>query len=389
MGPHSARRPLTLAAVAVITTASLASFAPASATEDTPTTLDGLTVVDTRPGMPGGYTELELEVRLSDPDGLPDTLTNFETEPYPVGYASVVPSTTVRPTDLRRSELYWDRLDRTAGTSTSGTWTGTAVVTSVSTGTITVTRLVVTDDDLATTTIPVAGGPRVVVSGPPSLPWEYEVLNAPVKVVTGAERWTPQLRLVRRDDRAPVAGAVSAASSPGVVDKPDWTWRTTLVTPQFLAQYPTVFPLRSSSSGVLTLPTYGVGETRFVGSLAGWGSGARRYLTVAATGQLEPPVKWQARARLAAERGDVVMTGNAWPAPSVLAAANPAIHLQRLVGRTWRTEASSRVRANGRFTVVWDAPASSGYWVRAYKPGGVDGHDVSVGTIGPATWVTP
>ncbi len=389
MDLHAARRPLRLALAAVVVTSALAAAVPSAAEEDTPTTMRGVTLVDTRPGMPGGYTRLRLEVRLSDPDGLPDTLTNFETEPYPVGYADVVPDVAARPTDLLRTALYWDRLDRTAGTATSGTWTGTATVTSVSTGTITLSRLVVTDDDQATTTIPVVNGPSVVLTGPPSLPWEYEVLNPPVKVVTGGERWTPSLRLVRRDDGTPVAQAVSAASGPGVVDKPYWTWSTTLVTPQFLADYPSVFPLRSSSSGLLTLPTYGVQEPQYVGSLAGWGSGSGRYYTVAATGQLEPPVKWQAKASFGTSGGDVVMTGNAWPAPSVYAAANPAIHLQRLVGRTWRTEASSQVRANGRFTVVWDAPASSGYWVRAYKPGGVTGHDVSVGTIGPAVWVTP
>ncbi len=380
-------RPIALTSVALVVVP-LALAVPAVA-EDSPTTLQGITLVDTRPGMPGGYTELRLSVELSDPDGLPDVLTNFETQDYPVGYADVRSSTPTRPPDLHRTALYWDRLDRTGGTSTSGTWTGTAAVTSVSTGTITMTKIVVTDQTDATTTIPVPDGPAVEVSGPASLPWAYEVLNAPVKVVTGSERWTPSLRLVRRDDGTPVAGALSAATPPGIVDTPYWIWSTTIVTPQFLAEYPSVFPLRSSSTGLLTLPTYGVSETHFVGSLAGWGSGARRYYTVAANGRLEPPVKWQARADFSTSRGDVVMTGNAWPAPSVHAAANPTIHLQRLVGRTWRTEASSRVRANGRFTVVWDAPPSSGYWVRAYKPGGVAGHAVSVGTIGPATWVTP
>ena len=359
MGPHTARRRrlLGLASAVIVVTASLGAAAPGAADENSPTTLQRITLVDTRPGMPGGYTELRLQVELSDPDGLPDVLDQLRDAGLPgrvrerarldagPAHRPVAQRALLGPSRADRRHVHVGNLDRDGRRDVGLPGHGRD------------DPLVVTDQtETSTTTIPLANGPSVVVSGPPSLPWAYEVLNAPVKVVTGSERWTPSLRLVRRDDGTPVARAVSAATSPGMVDTPYWVWSTTLVTPQFLADYPTVFGLRSSPTGLLTLPTYRVSDTHFVGSLAGWGSGAGRYYTVAAVGQLEPPVKWQARPSFSTSRGDVVMTGNAWPAPSVYVAANSAVHLQRLVGRTWRTEASSRVRANGRFTVVWDAP---------------------------------
>ncbi|GEL94685.1 hypothetical protein [Cellulomonas composti] len=397
MGTRATMRSARLVCAALLVVVPLGAGAPAGAASaptsvaaaaDTPTTLDGIKIVDTRPGMPGGLTRLELRLELSDPDGLPDRLLNFETQPYPVAVASVVSSTSTAPPNVVRKQLYWDQLNRTSGTATSGTWVGTADVTSVSTGKIRVISVAITDATDVTTQIPVANGPSVVVSGSPSLPWQYRVLNAPVKIVNGRERWTPSLRLVRRDDGTPVAGAMTAATDPGFVDVPVWIWSLSVVLPEWWPDYDDAFRLRSSSSGALTLPTYGVQETHYVGTLAGWGSGARRYYTVAATGRLEPPVKWQASIRFATSGGDVELTGSAWPAPSIYAAANRTVHLQRLVGRTWRTEASGRVRDNGRYTVVWDAPPAAGYWVRAYKPGGVEGSRVSVGTTGPAVWVT-
>ena len=51
-------RPIALTSVALVGVP-LALAVPAVA-EDSPTTLQGITLVDTRPGMPGGYTELRL-----------------------------------------------------------------------------------------------------------------------------------------------------------------------------------------------------------------------------------------------------------------------------------------------------------------------------------------
>lgn len=387
----SRRRRITRAVLATAVAAGLAVgvVAPVAAVPTAPTTLDDVRLTDEGPSMVGGWTSLRIELDLTDPDGLPDDLTNFETQPFPVAFAAVErPGLVTVPTDLLTPEVHWYQLTRVAGTATAGTWAGEIRVSSVATGTVQVDEVVVTDETGEVTEIEVADGPTVTVGSSAGAPWMYRVLNAPVKVVTGSERWTPTLQLVTRSG-SPVAGALTAATPAGVEDVPFWTWDLMYV-PAGSADLLSVFSRTSGAAGSLTLPTYGVSETNYVASLAGWGRGDQRYHTVAAVGQLDPPVKWQANARFAASGSTVTATGNAWPAPSIYDAANPRIYLQRLVGRTWRTVATAEVRSNGRFTIVWpNAVPGAGTWVRAYKPGGVEGHRTSAGWTGPAVYVTP
>jgi len=381
----STLRALTGPTTWAVAAALLVGIPASTAAADSPATLGEVTLVERGPGMDSGYTRLELRVELSDPDGFPDRITNFETQPYPVADASIDRSGAVVPvpTDRLPAFVQWDVFQRVSGTQNQGSWVATANVSSVAVGTVHVTSVEVTDNAFDVTRFEVAEGPHVEIGDAATAPWAYQVLSPPVRVVSGRERWSPSVRLVRRNG-TPVPGARSVASEPGSVDVPFWAYgRTFLPRPQDLGTY----PLTTSSSGMLVLPSYSVRESGLVSSVAGWGRGAGRYHTVTAIGILDPPVKWQARSSFASSGGAIVMTGNAWPAPSVHDAANPRVHLQRLVGRTWRTEATGLVRDNGRFTVSWAPPSEDAYYVRAYKPGGVEGSRTSVGTAGPAVLV--
>ena len=256
----------------------------------------------------------------------------------------------------------------------------------MATGAVTVDRATVTDSTEETTTLPFPSPISVdVPTNAASAPWVFAA-NGSVRVVTGDERWRPSVRLTTRGG-APVAGARVYAE--GVPFQDVVPQQYVLVYPAGTAQpTPSAFPYLTASDGVLTLPAaYPLSRNPAMAAVAAWGSSSR-YHTLMAEGFPPLVVKWQAKASFSAGAGDVVtMSGNAWPAPSIYRAANPTVHLQRLVGRTWRTEASGSVRANGRYTVVWDAPDAAGYWVRAYKPGGIDANGQSAGTVGPAVWI--
>ncbi len=67
---------------------------------------------------------------------MPDRLSNFETQPYPVVFAGPARDGFVaeEPSDFLPPGLYWSDLRRVAGTPTDGTWCGSLAVSSVSTG---------------------------------------------------------------------------------------------------------------------------------------------------------------------------------------------------------------------------------------------------------------
>ena len=177
------------------------------------------------------------------------------------------------------SQVYWDTLTRVSGTATDGVWRGTTRVSWISTGTVQISQVIVTDDDGDVTVVPVNDGPSVEVGGPGSTPWGYQVLTTPVRVVTGAETWRPSLRLVSRNG-TPVAGARSVYDAPGLNDVPWWTYDAAYYAPSNPTPS-TVYTATTSNTGGLVLPSYDVQEIHFASSLAGWRTGSLRYHTVA------------------------------------------------------------------------------------------------------------
>lgn len=310
-----------------------------------------------------GFATVTLDVALRSASGLDDDLIAGV-----MGTDDMVLAERLGPTPLAPGEsvpvhLGWRTLTRVSGTANDGVWRGTTTVSRVFGGTWLISSLF---DDTTTCCTYVdltdlgravelnGGDPPGWVAAPAPL--------APVKVVTGTEPWTPRGRITDRATGAGVAGF--------------WLDHNFYAEPYLrpaVRLAPGAGVNRADAQGFFTLPTRPVttpdGEqTRhLVHAYAGRGS---RGFSWEAETSLWPHVKWQANERFAVTGRTVVASGNAWPAPSVYEAANPTIHLQHMVGRTWRTVASSHVRANGRYTIEWTAPTSGPQVVRVYKPGG-------------------
>lgn len=331
-----------------------------------------------------GFATLRIDVALRSTAGLPDVLLGGSegghTDMVDAARVDGTPAW-VEPGETLPAWIGWLELTRVSGTAHDGVWRGTTTVSRIHGSTWLVTQLYdgspdgwtdLTDLDLTFTVHDGAPPPWAAVPAP----------AGPVHVVSGAESWTPRARLTSRASGAGIAGFwlpynfyAEPTARPAVRLPADAT----------LA--------RADAQGYLTLPARRVvsadGEPNREVIHAYAKRGTRGYSWEAAT-TLWPTVKWQASQEISASGRTVVAIGKAWPAPSIYAAVNRNVHLQQLVGRTWRTVATARVRDNGRYTVEWSAPTAGNQVMRVYKPGGSElgGVRRSVGTTLAAVTVT-
>lgn len=323
-----------------------------------------------------GFATLRIDVALRSTAGLPDVLLGGteggHTDMVDAARVDGTPAW-IEPGETLPAWIGWRELARVSGTAHDGVWRGTTTVSRIHGGTWLVTQLYDGSPD-GWTDLTDLGLTFTVHDGAPPAWAAVPAPSGPVHVVSGAESWTPRARLTGRSSGAGIAGF----------------W----LTYNFYAE-PTGRPAvrlpadatlaRADARGHLTLPARRVvsadGEPNREVIHAYAKRGTRGYSWEAATA-LWPTVKWQASQEISASGRTVVAVGKAWPAPSIYAAVNRNVHLQQLVGRTWRTVATGRVRDNGRYTVEWSAPTTGNQVMRVYKPGGSElgGVRRSVGT---------
>lgn len=385
------------AAAVLLTTIQLTGIqvtaAPAAAADPDMELVD--VVVSGDGDVSSGFGTLTVDVTLRSTSGLPDVLiggapsNEGNGETYAV-YAQPADARPWRVTGESPPDLLgWARLTRVSGTPHDGVWRGTTVLTGAYGGNWLLTSvqdyggqrytwLDVSDRGI---TFEVAdGAPPAWVAAPAPL--------APVRVVTGNETWVPRVRVT---DRATGAGVGAFLR----IHKPDASEPHLPLSPRLPAG---TALQRADAQGYRTLPALPV-AVRYINSVGQYvdaygGRGSRGYSREART-LLLPHVKWQANERFAVSGGTLVASGNVWPAPIIHPAANQTVHLQQLVGRTWRTVVSRTVRYTGRYSIEW-SPGPGTYVVRVYKPGGSEPVDnymqtafrTSVGTTLPAVTLT-
>lgn len=361
------------AVAAALVLGSATAVAPAAAAA---VTVVGVTVVPSAVDPVTGFASVSVELSLESPDPLPDTLgpaMPFETATV---FAEVVGARPAAVGEGPPSVLAWGELTRVSGTATDGVWRATTAATRWWTGEWRVVSVQasegVVDPDLD------RFDARVVVGTTAAPPWQVAAAPVgPVKVVTGREPWTPRLRVTDRATGLPVVAFVGAPDSPFDSFAP-------------AARLPAGSQLgRTDRAGYHAVAPRGVlddeGTTVAIPVYGGRGS---RGFSLEGMSCLAPWVKWQANERFTTSGRTVTASGNAWPAPSIYPAANPAVHLQAFQGGAWQTVASGTVRANGRYDVVWTAPTAGARQLRVYKPGGVAGCRISAGSVLPAVGVT-
>lgn len=326
-----------------------------------------------------GFATVEVEVALRSTTPLPDELSGSMNDEYAVLAEQLAPVPAVRP-----ASVTWKTITRVSGTSTDGVWRGQTEVSPIFAGSWTVTRVrdYGTSDEFDwVDTTDLGAGVDLGRGGVP--PWQVAPAPlAPVRVVTGLERWTPRARVT---ERATGAGIAAFWLDYNFYAEP---------TGAPAVRLPSVPQDRADAQGYLTLSPVPVAEpgadySRHAIHAYG-GRGSRGASWEAATA-LWPQVKWQANQRFAVAGRTVAASGNAWPAPAVYDVPSRTIHLQQLVGRTWRTVATGAVRDNGRYTLTWTAPTAGAQVLRVYKPGGgaEPGSQTSVGTaLGSVTVTT-
>ncbi len=347
---------------------------------------DALTVVDVTvtpvtDDLADGLGSLRVDVALASASGIPEVLTGgvSGTEPAAVAVPTTGGPAWAASGETLPARIEWPELRRTSGSTTDGVWSGTIEVSPIVSGNWLVTEVVDPADPGRYLDVRAHGATTTLGSGPP--PWQVAPAPAAaIRVVTGTETWVPRARVTTRATGAAVGGA-------RWLDFPWWTAPVAAPEPHLPAG--SALP-RTGADGYVTLPA-----TRVVladGTQARHAvhvyadRGAAGYSWETAT-TLWPYVKWGLGQQLGASGRTVTATGKAWPAPVIHPAANRTIHLQRLVGWTWRTVASSRVRDSGRYTITWSAPSAGAWAVRVYKPGGIEGPRTSAGTVGPAVRV--
>lgn len=350
----------------------------ATAADGTMTVVD-VVVTPSADGLEDGFATLTVDVTLESTVPLDDVLAWEMDDRFAVMAEPVTSSRSwVRDGEVVPDVVLWESVTRVSGTPQDGVWRGTTMVSDIHSGSWVVTRVRDYGTSAFFDLVDVSGLGAGVDLGPDGGP-PWTVLPAPaaaVKVVTGAETWVPRARVT---DRATGAGVAAAW-----LDYPFYA--EPVISPAVRLPVGAVLP-RADAQGYLGLTGRPVTSTDGEDSRSAihvyGGRGSRGYSWEAAT-VLWPHVKWQANERFAVSGGTVTASGNAWPAPAVYPAVNPAIHLQQLVGRTWRTVATARVRDSGRYTIVWPAPTPGVQWVRVYKPGGVSTagpYRTSAGTV--------
>lgn len=332
-----------------------------------------------------GFATLTVDLTLRSTTPLPDSLSEGV-----MGESSVVRAEPVGGAlpwlgagESGPNGLGWTYLERVAGTPTDGTWQATTDLSPIWSGSWLVTAVADVGTPAPGDHVDVSDRGVTIDLGDGTPAWKVLPAPSPVRVVTGDETWVARARVT---DRTTGAGVSSSWLGYDFYGEPLNQPRPRVPAGSRLR--------RADAQGYLSLaPTpvvFDDGEdSRDVIHVYG-GRGGRGYSWEAAT-VLWPQVKWQANQRFSTSGRAVAVSGNAWPAPAVYRAVNPTVHLQRLVGRTWRTVASGQVRDNGRYSIAWTAPGAGPQVLRVYKPGGATAgplYRTSVGSTLAAVTVT-
>lgn len=320
-------------------------------------------LVPAEPDLTTGLARLQVVLTLTSDSPLPPVIGVDDDWPTNAFALPVDDAAWQDVSEITPFRLDWGPLTQLDGTATAGRWQALADVSAGYTGTwllagvrdpssptpIDDTDFVDVTDLAATATV---GDPDV---GPV---WSITNASAPVRVVTGSELWTERVRITDRATGAGLGGFVQTSIS------------------QFgpPARVPTgTALLRAAPDGSLTVRQSPVVSSSLSTEVSAYAGRRSRGFSLEAMACVAPVVKWQANQRFSVSGRTVTASGNAWPAPSVFAAANDGVRLQQLVGRTWRTVANGNVRHNGRYDVVWTAPTAGTQVLRIWKPGGSEG----------------
>ncbi|MFG1609152.1 hypothetical protein [Actinoplanes sp. NPDC049265] len=368
-------------ATAIGLAGALALPAAAPAADDTRPELVSVEITTPQVDVGNSYGDgqVMVAVHLRDAEGLPDTI---HVECCTDNKTVVVAKGTGWYPEM--PYITWTTLGRGSGTRQDGTWYGQVTVSPAWSGTFQVTQVQIDDDQNGQFFFPVTNGPTVTVTGGER--WVGETVRTPVKVVTGQEGWHPRVRVVNTVTGQPVGGARVQAKS--IFD--DW---------YDLAAVPPSPPpgTAADSTGLWTDPTEHVRGDFFPEErLLVYARRGTRGYSQQGLGCPDFTAKIQASETFAGTTVGVAepitVTGNVWPAPSILGAAS-AVWLQRDVGGgTWQTVASVPPRQNGRYTLQWAAPNAGRYSLRVRVPGSGSAASCtglqSVGTALAATTVT-
>lgn len=344
----------------VLGLALLTGAGPASAAVATFEVTDAV-LLPAAPDLTTGLARVQVVLTLSSDTAIPDVIGVDVDWPSNVVARPLDDAPWAREGETAPFRMDWGVLSRIDGTSTDGRWQAVTHVSPGWTGTWLLDGVrdpsVTPIDDRAF--VDVSGlGATVVVGDPATGPrWSMTNASEPVRVVTGQEYWLERVRVTDRDSGAGISAFVDPSTS------------------QFgpAGRLPAGSDLlRASPDGYLTLGQRPVVSGSQSAEVSAYGGRATRGFSLEAMACTAPVVKWQANQRAAVSGRTVTVTGNAWPAPAILAAANDVVRLQQLVGRTWRTVAVGNVRYNGRYTMIWNAPTSGSQLLRVYKPGGVN-----------------
>jgi len=334
--------------------ASVASAPPAAAA----VTVGEVVVTPAAAGLENGFTRLVVDVSLQSTEPLEDVLSNGHTgggEEYTILLRRVDDAPWLQDAESADESTGWTTLTRVSGSATDGVWRGTTTAVPGHTG----VWLVTTFGTVTTEAVDLSDRGITVTIGDPEAgpPWVVRpVFGTPITIVTGQETWRPQARVTDRADGSPISAVWTSWAPSGSTLPQPW--------------YPAGSSFRQAdAAGYITLTPESVTPEDFPPNVQVYGRyGSRGYAWQGAT-ILVPYVKWQANSRFTVSARTVTVTGNAWPAPSVHAAANRNIHLQQLVNGTWVTVATGTVRDTGRYTMTWTGPAGH-VTLRVYKPGG-------------------
>lgn len=348
-------------------------------------TVVSVTVSPASDTLADGFAELVVDVALRSSAPIPDVLDDGGLSTQPVVLAERtggIPSWLVQGEDAPAT-ISWRRLSRVSGTATDGVWRGTALTSPIHTGGWLVTEFSGVVMPAPEQVVDVSGFGATVRLGTTGPVWKVlPAPAAPVEIVKGTETWVPRARVTHR-----VTGR--AQSTPWV----EYDFFGAPYTVPAVQYPPGSLTQLSDGQGYITLGRRPVNLSaadpdRHV--IQVFRSRATAGYSWEVQTVLWPWVKWRASQEITASGRTVTAIGKAWPAPSIYRAANPNVYLQQLHGRTWRTVGSSRVRANGRYTVTWTAPSSGRWALRVYKPGGFErnGQMRSTGTVLPTVWLT-
>ena len=246
-------------------------------------------------------------------------------------------------------------------------WRGSLRISSAWEGTYTVNQVVPAG--------PLTDGPTVTVRA--SDRWVVSSIRQTLRVVTGRELWRPQARITDVDG-PPVSGGrivpggfqtvLPATPAPGAPSDPNGVWTS-----------PVRFAIADSYRAFL--PAFGGRGSR------GW---SLQGVTCA-----DLTVKLQASSIYPAgpvTRGAaMIVTGNVWPAPSILAGNQTGglLQLQRRSPTGWVTVATVTPRDPGRSTRTWPAPPTGTHPLRVRRPGAGSPAECELHIVGTTLTDTP